>query len=182
MCEFSHAGTHTLARKYARTGAQFPKSRQSIYLPAAACSSNSAMSRSRFFTRQFCTHTRLLAANTPSLASLTSRAEGAGRGRGRMFHLLTAWAVFRGANLNFSVPIHRGKGICCHSQRKRHLLSIHRGKGICCQLLLTRKLFFRTFLSHENFSFELFYHSKTFLSNFSITRKLFFRTLLYVRI
>jgi len=56
VSQFAHRSSQT-SRKDARTCAQFPKSRQSIYLPAAA-SSNSMMSRSLFFALNFSCHKR----------------------------------------------------------------------------------------------------------------------------
>jgi len=158
MCQFSHAGTHTLARKEARTFARTHATSGRNYL-APSSMSHCAISRLRFFTREFCTHTRLRAANTPSLASLTSRAEGAGRGRGRMFHLSTAWAVFRGANLKFLKFF-----LCELTEEKAFVVNYWGPRKLSFEPFSDTKTFFRTFLWHENF-----------LSNLSLTRKLSFK-------
>jgi len=90
----THSPAKTPAHAHAHTRYQ---KRLSIYLPAASRSSKSAMSRKRFFTRDLCTHTRLRASLSPSLASSTSRTQGARRGNGRcILPPLTAWVLFRG--------------------------------------------------------------------------------------
>jgi len=104
------------------------------------------MSRKRFFTRDLCTDTRLRASLSPSLASSTSRTQGARRGNGRcILPPLTAWVLFRGRS--FLSP----------NFINRHLSSILRRvtfgekKNVSLLHFCTKKNFFTTFLYQKRF-------------------------------